>query len=132
MENQTWSTFFLSLKEKARKWTGLQKKIYTLKGIRLIAFISGGIAWFVISLFLFFLLSIFILLTLGWWISTYTGSYVSGFGIVTLLILVKIIVLASFRKRLFINPLIKWMISRMADETDTTNEESEKVSNEKA
>ena len=131
MENQTWATFLFSLKEKSLRWAELQKKIYTLKGIKLVAVISGTMAWFIISLFLFFLLSIFILLTLGWWFSTYTGSYVTGFGLVTLLIVLKIILLALFRKKLFINPLVKWMISKLADEKDNTDMKTEKGNNEK-
>src|SRR5688500_2377526 len=126
MEKETLGTFFSSVKEHSETWFGAKARIYKLKGIRLFSKIAGNFTWLLISLFLFILFSVFIGLTLGFWLSNYTGSYVFGFGIVTLLILLKIFLLAAFRKKLFINPVIRIMIkkaySEFEEEEDSKND----------
>lgn len=116
MEKETLGTFFNDVKDHSQKWVETKLNVYKLKGIRFFSRIAGNFAWLIISLFLFFILSVFIGLTLGFWLSDYFGSYTAGFGIVTLLILMKIALLAIFRKRLFINPIIRAMIRRSSEE----------------
>ena len=112
MESETFGTFFNNVKEHSQNWFETRVNIYKLKVIRLLSKLAGNLAWLIISLFLFLLFSIFIGLTLGFWLSSHLGSYTAGFGIVTLLILVKISLLAIFRKKLFINPMIRIMIKQ--------------------
>jgi len=90
----------------------MQMEIYRLKLVRLISKSAGYFIWIIISLFLVFLLFIFMGTVAGLWLSKITGSYVTGFGIITLAIFLKIIVLALFRKKLFTNPIIKVIIHR--------------------
>ncbi|MEK7225874.1 MAG: hypothetical protein AAB221_09350, partial [Bacteroidota bacterium] len=104
MEKETFGSFFSSVKEHSQNWFESRLTIYKLKGIRLLSKIAGNFTWLIISLFLFLLFSVFAGLTLGFWLSNYTGSYTIGFGIVTLLILLKIVLLTIFRKKIFINP----------------------------
>ncbi len=122
MEKETFGTFFNSVKEHAENWFTARLNFYKLKGIRLFAKIAGNFTWFIISLFLFLLFSVFIGLTLGFWLSNVTGSNVLGFGIVTLLILLKIVLLYVFRKKLFINPMIRLMIKQVYGELQDEKE----------
>ena len=116
MEKETFGTFFSSVKEHSENWLDARTRIYQLKGIRLFSKIAGKFVWLIISLFLFLLFSTFIGLTLGFWLSHYTGSNVIGFGIVALVILLKIVLLTAFRRELFINPIVKKMINRAYNE----------------
>ena len=126
MEKETFGKFFSSVKEQSQQWMQARLNLYKLKAIRLFSKIAGNFAWLIISLFLLLLFSIFVGLTLAFWLSSYTGSYIIGFGIVTLLILLKIALLALFRKKLFINPIIRIMIKQtysvLKDEKETKKE----------
>ena len=116
MEKETFGTFFNTAKEHSQNWIEARLNVYKLKVIRLLSKIAGNFSWLIISLFLFLLFSMFIGLTIGFWLSSYLGSYTAGFGIVSLLILLKIGILAAFRKRLFINPMIRLMIKQSYNE----------------
>jgi hypothetical protein len=116
MEKETFGTFMHAAKEHSRNWFETRLNLCKLKGIRLFAKMAGNFTWLIISLFLFFLFSVFAGLTLGFWLSSYLGNYTAGFGIVTLLIMLKIGLLALFRKKLFINPVIRKMIKQSCNE----------------
>ena len=122
MDKETFGTIFSSLKKHAEDWLTTRLAIYKLKGIRLVSKIAGNLTWVLISLFLFFLFSVFFWLTLGFWLSHYTGSHVTGFGIVSLAVLLKIVLLAAFRKQLFINPMIRKMIKKAYNELQEEEE----------
>ena len=112
MEKASFGTFFSSVKQHSENWVEAKTSLWKLKGIRLVSKLAGSLTWLIVSLFLFLLFSVFIGLTLGFWLSNYTGSNVMGFGIVTLLIMLMILLLAAFRKKLFINPMIRKMIKK--------------------
>lgn len=95
--------------------------IYKLKAIRSSSLILGSLVWIIISAFLFFLLFIFIGLVLGFWFSELTNSFTIGFGLATLLIFVVMLLVALFRKQLFIYPMIRIFIKMMTE--GHTNEE---------
>jgi hypothetical protein len=60
----------------------------------------------------------------GFWFSELTGSYVIGFGLATMLLLLVLVLLTLFRKSLFVNPLIRAFVRmsfRKSD--DETNSE---------
>ncbi len=95
--------------------------IYKLKAIRSSSLILGSLVWIIISAFLFFLLFIFIGLVLGFWFSELTDSFTIGFGLATLLIFVVMLLVALFRKQLFIYPMIRIFIKMMTE--GHTNEE---------
>ncbi|MFN5333762.1 MAG: hypothetical protein ACK5BV_01070 [Bacteroidota bacterium] len=95
--------------------------IYKLKAIRSSSVILGSLVWIIISAFLFFLLFIFIGLVLGFWFSELTNSFTIGFGLATLLIFVVMLLVALFRKQLFIYPMIRIFIKMMTE--GHTNEE---------
>jgi hypothetical protein len=99
----------------AREWVEAKLEVYKLSMIKYAAKTAGYIMWSIISLFLFFTLVIFLGLTAGFWLSAVTGSYAIGFGIVTLIIILKMIILTKFRKKIFINPIIRAMIKHSND-----------------
>jgi len=111
-------SFLKENKKLAREYLDTQMEVYKLKLIRIISKSAGYFIWIIISLFLLLLLMIFLGLVAGIWLSEITGSYVLGFGLVTLVILAKIILLALFRKKLFVNPIIRNVINRINDEDE--------------
>jgi len=114
-ETETFGSFFKDNKRLVREYLDTRMEVYKLKLIRIISKSAGYIIWIIISLFLLLLLMIFLGVVGGIWLSEITGSYVIGFGIVAILILVKILFLAVFRKALLVNPIIRSVISRIND-----------------
>ncbi len=96
-------------------------EVYKLKAIRSSSLVLGSLVWIIISAFLFFLLFIFIGLVLGFWFSSLTDSFTLGFGLATLLIFIVMLLVAMFRKQLFIYPMIRIFIKMMTE--DHTTEE---------
>ena len=117
VETENIGSFIKENKKLAKEYIDVRLEIYRLKLIRVFSKTSGYFIWIMISLFLVSLFAIFLGVVAGLWLSELTGSYVLGFGIVTLLILVKIIFLALFRKKIFVNPIIRNIISRMDDDS---------------
>lgn len=103
-------SFFKENVQLARDYFDTRMEIYRLRMIRLLSKSAGYFLWITISLFLVFLLFIFLGLILGIWLSDVTGSYLKGFSLATLVLLVFIIILAVLRKVLFVNPIIKTFI----------------------
>ena len=81
-------------------------EIYRLQGIKAFSKTAGYFIWIIISLFLAWLLIIFI-------------GLVKGFGITALIILLKIVLLAVFRKPLFINPIIRGLLKKTQEDTSS-------------
>lgn len=103
-----------------KEYVETKLEIYRLQGIRFASKTIGFLVWIFISVFLLVLLLIFTGIVLGFWFSQLTGSYVAGFGITTGIVLVVILLLAVFRKQLFVNPVVRSFIrsSAMNEEAD--------------
>ena len=93
-------------------------EIFKLRMIRMFSKSAGYLIWVIVSLFLFFLLMTFIGMVVGFWLTDVTGSYVRGFGYTSLIMFGLIMLLALFRKTLFVNPFIRLMIRRAAESND--------------
>ena len=115
-EKENIGAFVRGNKDTFKEYLETRYEIIRLKGIRSISKIAGSLAWIVISLLLGLLLLIFGGLTMGFWLSTIFDSNIMGFGITTLFIILLMIVLAVFRKQLFINPVIRNIIDNAAEE----------------
>jgi hypothetical protein len=111
-------TFFAENKTLVKEYLETRMKIYRLQSIRLFSRSAGYFAWIIISVFLAFLFLLFGGLVLGFWFSGLFGSFVKGFGLVTLLILAVFVLLAVFRKALFVNPVIQSVIQSSKDEDE--------------
>lgn len=118
-DTENFQSFFKENKDLAKTYFEVRLNIYRLKIIRGFSKSAGFFMWMMILLFLLFLLMAFIGLVLGFWLTDLTGSYVKGFGLTTLILMVIMILLALLRKPLFVDPIIKDIIKR-------TNEEAEK------
>ena len=110
------ASFIRENKDTLKEYAETRYEIYRLKGIRTVSRTAGFLAWIIISLFLLFLVVIFGGMTLGYWLSNLFNSMVMGFGITTLFLLLIFILLAVFRKQLFINPVITNIISQSNDD----------------
>jgi len=98
--------------------------IYRLQSLRIFSKSAGYFAWIIVSLFLAFLILIFSGLMIGYWFSSMLGSYVKGFGLVTLLLIVVFVLLALFRKSLFVDPVVHSIIQRSREEEEEESDKS--------
>lgn len=99
-------------------WVETQVNIQKLKMVKTSSKMAGNLIWMIVLLFLGSLFIIFLGITAGYWLSQLTGSFTIGFGIVTGIILMIIIVLVSLRRKLFIDPVMRKMIRAvMGDES---------------
>ena len=110
--------FFAENKTLLKEYLETRMKIYRLQSIRLFSRSAGYFAWIIISALLAFLFLLFGGLMVGFWFSGLLGSFVKGFGLVALLILVVFILLAVFRKALFVDPVIHSVIQRSKEEEE--------------
>jgi hypothetical protein len=111
--SQSNDSFFAANKKLVQDYFNVRVQIVKLKATRLFAKAAGNFIWLLVFLFLVFLLAIFIGLTTGFWLSSLTGSYTTGFALTALIILAFVGVLAALRKTLFINPIIRAVIRSM-------------------
>ena len=112
------ASFIRENKDILKEYAETRYEIYRLKGVRTVSKTAGFLAWIIISLFLLFLVIIFGGMTLGYWLSNLFNSLVLGFGITTLFLLLVFVLLAVFRRQLFINPVITRIISQSNDNED--------------
>jgi hypothetical protein len=112
------ASFVRENKEVLKEYVETRYEIYRLKGIKTVSKTAGFLGWIIISLFLLFLVIIFGGMTMAYWLSNVFSSTVMGFGITTLFLLIVFVLLAVFRKQLFINPVISSIISQSNDDDD--------------
>ena len=108
--------FIAENKTLLKEYLETRLEIYRLQGLRLFARSAGYFAWILLSLFLGFLFFLFGGLMVAYWFSGLFHSYVKGFGLVTLLILLVFVLLAVFRKALFVEPVIQTIIQNSKEE----------------
>jgi len=106
-----------------KEYVETRMEIYRLQSLRIFSKSAGYFAWIIVSLFLAFLIVIFGGLMLGYWFSSMLGSYVKGFGLITLLLIVLFVLLALFRKRLFVDPVVQSIIQRSREEDNAGSDE---------
>ena len=111
-------SFFAENKTLLKEYLETRMEIYRLQSLRLFARSAGYFAWILLSLFLAFLFLLFGGFMTAYWFSELFHSQFKGFGLVTLLILVVFILLAVFRKALFVNPVIHSVIQKSKEEEE--------------
>ena len=114
-------TFFAENKTLLKEYLETRLEIYRLQSLRLFARSAGLFAWVMLSLFLAFLFLLFGGMMTAFWFSNLFHSQVKGFGLVTLLILLIFILLAVFRKALFVEPVIQSVIQKSKEEEEEPN-----------
>jgi len=111
-------SFFAQNKSLLKDYLETRMEIYRLQSVRLFAQSAGLFIWVLLSLFLGFLFLMFGGMMVAFWFSNMFHSYVKGFGLVTLLILLVFVLLAVFRKALFVEPVIQSVIQKSKEEED--------------
>src|ERR1700754_5230538 len=96
-------SFFSENKALLKEYLETRMEIYRLQSLRIFSKSAGYFAWIFVSLFLVLLVLFFGGVASGFWFSSLLCSYVNGFGLVPLLILLVFILIAVFRKALFVN-----------------------------
>jgi hypothetical protein len=114
-------TFFAENKTLLKEYLETRLEIYRLQSLRLFAKSAGLFAWVLLSLFLAFLFLLFGGMMVAFWFSNIFHSQVKGFGLVTLLILLIFILLAVFRRVLFVEPVIQSVIQKSKEEEEEGN-----------
>jgi hypothetical protein len=113
------ASFIHENKDVLKEYLETRYEIYRLKGVRTLSKTAGYLAWIIISLFLLFLVIIFGGLTLAYWLAGLFSSMVIGFGLTAIIIIAVFALLAIFRNQLFVNPVIRSIISRSNDHNET-------------
>jgi hypothetical protein len=108
--------FISENKALVKEYLETRMEIYRLQSLRIFSRSAGYFAWIIVSIFLAFLIVLFTGMVAGFWFSTLLHSYVEGFGLVTLLLLALFLLIAIFRKSLFVNPVIQSIIQRSREE----------------
>ncbi len=109
-------SFFAENKKLLKEYLETRLEIYRLQSLRIFAKSAGYFAWIILSLFLGFLFLLFGGMMVAFWFSNLLHSYVKGFGVVALLILVVFLLIGLFRKMLFVDPVIHSIIKRSREE----------------
>ena len=110
------ASFIQENKDLLKEYLETRYEIYRLKGVRTVSKTAGYVVWIIISLFLLFLIIIFGGMTLAYWLAAYFKSMIMGFGFTALIILVVFGLLAALRNPLFINPIMRSIINRNAND----------------
>jgi len=116
-------SFISENKTVLKEYLETRMEIYRLQSLRIFSKSAGYFAWILVSLFLVFLIVIFGGLMLGYWFPSMLGSYTKGFGLITLLLIVVFVLLALFRKSLFVDPVVQSIIQRSREEEEREDEE---------
>jgi hypothetical protein len=116
-------SFISTNKTILKEYLEARMEIYRLQSLRIFSKSAGYLAWVLVSAFLGFLIVVFGGLMLGYWFSSMFGSFVKGFGLVTLLLLVIFILLVLFRKPLFVDPVVQSIIQKAREEEDEKEED---------
>jgi hypothetical protein len=118
---ETMTSFFEDTRKHFSDYLDMRLEIYRLRLIRMLSKTAGYLIWVIVLLVLASLFIIFSGLTMGFWLSTVTGSYAKGFGLTTIFIATGIFLLYISRKALFVNPIVRNMIKHSTKEKQTTD-----------
>ena len=116
-------SFLKESKPLLKEYMETRLEIFRLQAIRIVSKSAGYLIWVLISLFLLFIILIFAGIVMGCWLSGLMHSYVLGFGLTTLIIVLIFALLAIFRNALFIQPVMQKIIRKTLD--DLNNNETD-------
>lgn len=122
-EEKTGSNPLSELSSNLQDYVRVQSDILRLELTSKLAVGSSVLALVILVALIAFVFVIFITLSLGLWLSELTGSYVQGFGIVTGIIFLKLIVVLVFRKKLITRPIQNAIIRNALN--NASNDENE-------
>jgi len=111
-------SFFQENKSVLKEYIETRLEIFRLQAVRLSSKSAGYLIWIIISMCLLFLIALFSGMALGYWFSELTHSYVKGFGLTALLMVLIFVLFAIFRKKLFVNPAVRAIIQNSMEEME--------------
>ena len=117
-DSENLGSYFRANKELIKDYFETRLEIFRLSAIRTVSKSAGNFVWIIISLFLLFLIILFAGLVLGFWLSDITHSFIRGFGITTIFLLLIFTVLIIFRKKWFVDPIVQMIIERSTEDLD--------------
>ncbi|MFT3826419.1 MAG: hypothetical protein QM731_21035 [Chitinophagaceae bacterium] len=118
MGQENFGSFLKENKELLKDYIDVRLKIFRLESIKMASKSAGYLVFVLVSLFLVFLIFLFAGLVLGFWLSAVFNSNTIGFGLTTLLLIVIFILVILLRNKLFIDPIIKTVISKAGDDEE--------------
>ncbi|HXB96281.1 MAG TPA: hypothetical protein VNU70_14015 [Puia sp.] len=113
---ETLGSFFADNKTLLKEYLETRLEIYRLQSLKMFAKSAGLFVWLLLSLFLAFLFLLFGGMMVAFWFSGIFHSQVKGFGLVAGLLLLIFVLLAIFRKALFVEPVIQLVIQKTLEE----------------
>ncbi|MFI5152285.1 MAG: hypothetical protein ACHQET_03070 [Chitinophagales bacterium] len=111
-------SFFMESKPLLKEYLEAKLEIFRLQSVKIISQSAGWLVWLLISLFLLFSIILFAGIVLGCWLSELVHSYILGFGLTTLVLVLIFAFLIAFRKGLFISPIMNTIIRSAVDDMD--------------
>lgn len=111
--------FISENKDLLKDYFETRMEVYRLQAVKTFSKTTGLVLWVIVLIFLLFLVMAFIGVVLGFWFSALFNSHVLGFGLATLIMMIITGLVAFFRRQLFINPIIRWVISDSGNNDET-------------
>jgi amino acid permease len=124
-DSENLGSFFKENKNLVKDYFETRLEIFRLSAVRTVSKSAGNFVWIIISLFLLFLIILFAGLVLSFWLSDITHSFIEGFGITTILLLIIFTVLIIFRKKWFVDPIVQMIVERSTEDLDDEDETTE-------
>jgi thiol:disulfide interchange protein len=124
-EHENLASFARQNKRLIRDWVETRIELFKLRIARMISVSAGYLAWIFVTIFIALLVIIFVGVTAGFWLSDITGSTTKGFGIITLTGILLAIILAIFRRPIFINPIVRGFVKRMMTDEKENEQQSD-------
>ncbi|WP_126969412.1 hypothetical protein [Gynurincola endophyticus] len=119
------NSFFTRNKVILKDYVNTNLELFRLRAIRVAAKSVGTLVFVMIAMFFGFLILLFAGLVLGFWLSSITGSYVSGFGYATLILMGLLIIIYLMRNILFINPALNLVLDKMQEDPDGDDDDDD-------
>ena len=110
-EENTGANPLADLSKDLQQYVRVQSDILRLEVGNKLAIGSSVLALVILVALLAFVFVIFLTLSAGIWLSELMGSYVQGFGIVTVVLFLLLVLLLIFRKQLITRPIQNAIIS---------------------
>ena len=110
-----------NMKQLAEDYYSLQKETARLTLIRYLAKAGGATMDGLVRFVLIAAILVFGAVTGALWLGKITGSLVSGFGLITILLLILSVIIHALRKSLFVNPLVHRLVRKLHNDTERSN-----------
>lgn len=112
------NSFFSRNKVILKDYVTTNIELLRLRAIRVASKSVGTLVFIMVAMFFVFIILFFAGLVLGLWLSEKTGSYVSGFGYATLILMGLLLCIFLMRNILFINPVLSTVLDKLQEDPE--------------